>query len=289
MLVAGIGREGQMTSISASVGRGGVNKTEDVTKVQQLLAPHVLALGRPPLDVDGDYGENTRIAIRLYQQRVVGLSNPDGRVDPGGRTWQSLTAGATAVPVQPAPGGSTSLSGGAWWDANQARFPNSSAIGDLAPSFRPKLAAFVQALRDAGASVSITAGNRHETRAYLMHFCWNVARGKVRPSAVPSKPGCDIQWNHGNDARSRAAAKEMERRFRIVHEPSLTSNHIGGEAVDMTIGWAGTLRITDANGRIHALGVPRNGADNAGLHAVGRTFGVKKLVSDAPHWSLTGH
>jgi peptidoglycan hydrolase-like protein with peptidoglycan-binding domain len=277
-----------MTGIGASVGRGGVNRTEDVRTVQQLLAAHVSALGRPPLDVDGEYGENTRIAIRLYQKRVMGISNPDGRVDPGGRTWKSLNSGATVVPAQPAPGRSTSLSGGAWWDANQARFPNSSAIGDLAPSFRRKVAAFVQAMKDSGASVSITAGNRHEIRAYLMHYCWNVARGKVRPSAVPAKPGCDIEWDHGNDAGSRAAAKEMELRFGIVFEPSLTSNHIGGEAVDMTIRWTGTLRIADAGGTLHALGVPRNGGDNAGLHSVGRSYGVRKLVSDAPHWSLTG-
>lgn len=277
-----------MTSISASVGRGGLNRSEDVTIVQQLLAPHVAALGRPPLDIDGGFGDNTLKAIRLYQQRVMGISNPDGRVDPAGRTWQSLTAGTTVAPAQPAAGSPASLSGGAWWDANQARFPSSSAIADLAPTFRPKLAAFVQALRDAGASVSITAGSRNATRAYLMHYCWNVARGRVRPSAVPPKAGCDIRWDHGNDAKSRAAAKEMEQRFGIVFEPSLTSNHIGGEAVDMTIRWTGTLRIADANGTIHALGVPRNGAQNTGLHAVGRTYGVRKLVSDPPHWSLTG-
>jgi hypothetical protein len=279
----------KMTSISASVGRGGVNRSADVTIVQQLLAPHVSALGRPPLDIDGDIGDNTLTAIRLYQKRVMGISNPDGRVDPGGKTWQSLTAGTTVAPATPPAGGSASLSGGAWWDANQARFPNSSAIADLAPSFRAKLAPFVQALRDAGASVSITAGNRDATRAYLMHFCWHVARGNVRPSAVPPRAGCDIQWDHGNDARSRAAAKEMERRFGIVHAPSLTSNHIGGTAVDMTIRWNGTLRIADASGRIHALGAPRNGAQNTGLHAVGRTYGVLKLVSDPPHWSERGN
>jgi hypothetical protein len=277
-----------MASIGASVGRGGANRAQDVTTVQQLLSAHVVALGRPPLDVDGAYGENTRIAILLYQKRVLGISNPDARIDPGGRTWKSLKAGVTVVPALPAPGRSTSLSGGAWWDANQARFPNSSAIADLAPSFRPRLAAFVRALKDAGASVDITAGNRHAIRAYLMHYCWNVARGKVRPSAVPPKAGCDIQWDHGNDARSRAAAKEMERRFGLVFEPSLTSNHIGGEAVDMTIRWTGTLRIADPGGRIHALAAPRNGGDNVGLHAVGRSYGVKKLVSDPPHWSLTG-
>lgn len=278
-----------MTSIGGSVGDKGVNNKDDVTIVQQLLAPHAVALGRPPLDVDGDCGDNTVTAIRLYQERVMGLANPDGRVDPGGKTLQSLAAGIGVKPAQPAAGSSASLSGRAWWDANQAKFPNSSAIADLSPAFGPKLAAFVKALKDAGASVSITAGNRHATRAYLMHHCWKVAHGLMKPSAVPPKAGCDIKWDHGNDAKSRAAAREMVERFGIVFQPSLTSNHIGGEAVDMTIRWEGTLNIKDATGKVHALGAPRNGADNRGLHAVGATYGVKKLATDAPHWSLTGH
>jgi hypothetical protein len=281
-----------MTSIGASVGKGGVNRKEDVTIVQELLAPHAAALGRPPLDVDGAYGDNPFQAIRLYQERVVGGgagARPDGKVDPGGRTWQALSSGTTVTPAQPASAGSASLSGVAWWDANQARFPNSSAIADLSPAFRPKLEAFVKALRDAGASVSITAGNRDATRAYLMHYCWNVANGTVKPSAVPPRAGCDIGWDHGDDAKSRAAAKEMVQRFGIVFGPSLTSNHIGGEAVDMTISWTGTLNVEDANGTVRALGAPRSGAKNTGLHAVGATYGVRKLASDAPHWSLTGH
>ena len=70
---------------------------------------------------------------------------------------------------------------------------------------------------------------------------------------------------------------------------SLTSLHIKGEAVDMTIGWAGTLSIADAAGQVHAIGGPRSGESNANLHAVGATYGVKKLLSDPPHWSSTGH
>ena len=277
-----------MPQISASVGRGGVNNSGDVTIVQQLLQPHMSALGLPPLEIDGAFGDNTRKAIRLYQMRVMGQSNPDGRVDVGGRTWNSLTAGTTITPPAAPGGGVSNLSGATWWHANQARFPNSNKLADLSPSFRAKLTPFVDALRAAGATVNITAGNRDATRAYLMHFCWQVSKGAVRASAVPPRAGCDIRWDHGNDATSKRAAREMRDLFGIVFKPSLTSNHIGGEAVDMTITWSGTLRVKDANGVAHALGAPRNGGDNAGLHAVGRTYGVKKLVSDRPHWSETG-
>jgi hypothetical protein len=34
---------------------------------------------------------------------------------------------------------------------------------------------------------------------------------------------------------------------------------------------------------------PRTGAGNAALQAVGAGFGVRKLASDAPHWSTDGH
>jgi len=57
----------------------------------------------------------------------------------------------------------------------------------------------------------------------------------------------------------------------------------------MNIGWAGTLSIVDANGVRHALGAPRSGESNRGLHLVGATYAVHKLLSDAPHWSSTGH
>lgn len=277
-----------MPEISGSVGRGGINRSDDVIAVQNLLQPHMSALGLAPLEIDGDCGDNTRKAIRLYQKRVMGISNPDGRVDVGGRTWNSLAAGTTVTPPAAPSSAPFKLSGAAWWHANQARFPNSSKIADLAPGFRAKLTPFLDALRNAGATVRITAGNRDATRAYLMHYCWQVSKGAVSAASVPPRAGCDIEWDHGNDAHSKRGAREMRDLFGIVFKPSLTSNHIGGEAVDMTIGWTGTLRIKDANGVVHALGAPRNGGDNPGLHAVGASYGVKKLVGDRPHWSETG-
>ena len=77
--------------------------------------------------------------------------------------------------------------------------------------------------------------------------------------------------------------------FGIIFEPALTWLHIQGEAVDMGIGWSGILTIADADGAKHALGAPRSGETNTELHAVGATYGVQQLLSDAPHWSSTGH
>ncbi|MND07346.1 hypothetical protein D3C83_292530 [compost metagenome] len=57
----------------------------------------------------------------------------------------------------------------------------------------------------------------------------------------------------------------------------------------MTIGWQGTLKIIDFDGVEHKISTaPRNGS-NPQLIAVGKTFGVIKLVSDPPHWSDDGH
>lgn len=278
-----------MADIGGSVGKGGVNNEADVLTVQKLLNKHVQAMGLPLLDEDGLIGDNTNDAILRYQEMVLDMSAPDGRIDPGGRTWTSLSGGAgvTAPPTPPA--GSEGLSGSAWWHANQAKFPNSNRLADLASPFREKATRFVEALRAAGAQVSVTSTLRNPIRAYLMHFSGKVAGGAVAPGAVPAKPGCQINWDHGNLARSKAAAQEMYRLFNIKFPASLTSLHIQGNAIDMTIGWTGTLSITDANGQVHAIGAPRSGETNHALHAVGASYGVHKLLSDAPHWSSTGH
>ncbi|MBV9883243.1 MAG: peptidoglycan-binding protein [Sphingomonadaceae bacterium] len=291
-----------MPDISASVGNGGVNNKADVAIVQHLLNAQVRALGLAVLDEDGKIGDNTSKAIARYQQLVLGIANPDGRIDVGGGTWKALAAGRTiAAPPPPAapspapapapapaaPG--TQLSGAAWWHANQANYPNSAKLADLASPFREKAMRFVDALRAAGAQVEVSATLRNPIRAHLMHYSWEVAHGTTAPGAVPAIAGCTIRWDHGDLASSKQGAQEMVDLFGIVYEPALTSLHIRGEAVDMNIGWSGTLNIADANGVKHAIGAPRSGESNRDLHAVGATYGVKKLLSDAPHWSSTGH
>lgn len=274
-----------MPDITGSVGQGGRNTKADVRIVQKLLNNFTTGLGLPALEVDGGYGDNTGKAIRRFQAQVMGLSNPDGRVDPGGRTIRALNAPAHAAPANdPA-----LLSGADWWHANQARYTNSDKITDLVPDFAAKVQTFVSAMRGAGAQVRVSSTRRNKVRAYLMHYSWRVASGDVAPGAVPPEPGCSIVWDHGNDAASRQAAAEMRDLFNIAYQPSLRSRHIDGMAIDMTISWSGTLTMPDGHGHTVTVPPPGSGDINARLHQVGASYGVIKLLSDKPHWSTDGH
>ena len=122
-----------------------------------------------------------------------------------------------------------------------------------------------------------------------MHWCYYVAKQKVSPKKVPKMAGVNINWDHGDDAKSRNAAQQMMDAYDIVHEPALGSRHTEGKAIDMHISWKGTLKIKRADGTEVSIDAPRNGADNETLHEVGKSYGVKKLKTDAPHWSSDGH
>ncbi|MDF7777219.1 hypothetical protein P1X14_18310 [Sphingomonas sp. AOB5] len=268
-----------MASISASVGSGGVNKTADVLTVEKLLNQYLDAEGEAPLKADGVVDIDTILTIQNYQRDVVGIASPDGKVDPGGRTWQALDSGQGMKPP---------LSGASWWQANQAKYPNSDKIADLEKPFRDNVTKFIQAMKDGGASVTVAATRRNETRAKLMHYCWKVSKGQLAPDKVPAIPGVRIQWDHGNLAKSKKGAQEMSDLFGLAYEPSLTSLHIKGLAIDMTIGWTSTLKIKDATGKTQELAAPRSGESNTKLHAIGAGYKVVKLVSDPPHWSVDG-
>jgi hypothetical protein len=180
------------------------------------------------------------------------------------------------------------LSGATWWHANQANFPNSARVDDLETDFRGKVQSFLAALGAAGAHVTVSATRRNKIRAYLMHHCWDIAHGLESPSAVPAEPGVTIKWDHGNPAQSKAAAQEMVNLFGIAFRPSLTSLHIPGQAIDMTISWSGTLSIAKKAGPTVAINAPHDGS-NPKLHEVGASYGIIKLLSDPPHWSFNGH
>lgn len=86
-----ITKEEFMTRISFSVGQGGINRTGDVATVQKLLNRCIGALTPfSPLTVDGLNGSKTEGLIAEFQRRVVGLSTPDSRVDPNGKTLETL-------------------------------------------------------------------------------------------------------------------------------------------------------------------------------------------------------
>lgn len=183
----------------------------------------------------------------------------------------------------------SNLSGAAWWNANQAQFPNSSKVDDLVVPFRANVEAFITALRNAGATVHVNATLRDARRAHIMRNAWDIAHGFLDPKHVPAISGVDINWDHGSLSASRAAAQAMVDVIGIVVQPALGSLHIFGRAIDMNISWTDTIVVTDKTERDVSVGAPHDGGSNPTLHAIGATYGVKKLLSDPPHWSDTGH
>lgn len=100
-------------NILGTVGRRGKNSLNDVRAVQTRLNDFT----RPPrsfLKVDGKCGPATESVIADFQRVVCGSVNPDGRVDPGGKTLTALNnpasegkwLGMSLASPAPRPGGS---------------------------------------------------------------------------------------------------------------------------------------------------------------------------------------
>jgi hypothetical protein len=183
------------------------------------------------------------------------------------------------------------LSGQTW----VSKFPNSRNPDDLVEPFRGAVRNFLAALKEAGAIVTIADTLRKPERAYLMHFAFAIARNGVDPATVPAKAGVDIQWVHpgspgvSSAVASKAAAEEIVLAYGIAFKPALNSRHTEGRAIDMSIAWIGDLVITKADSSsVTITSAPRSG-DNGSLQQVGASYGVVKLVTDPPHWSVDGH
>jgi hypothetical protein len=171
---------------------------------------------------------------------------------------------------------------------------NSDKIADLQTTFRKNLEAFQKALEDAGATVKIESTRRSKMRAYLFHWSWKIYLGKCRPKDARKMDGVDIQWDHHDLAKSKAGAKEMVLGFDLAVPPnskvapSLSSNHITGKAVDMTITWSGKIQVKKKNGQLVEIAYTPNPNNNKRLRDVGASYGVKKHTRDKPHWSVDG-
>lgn len=173
------------------------------------------------------------------------------------------------------------------------RFPGSASTDDLLPEFRVAVTAFLHALREAGATLRIASTYRPPERAWLMHWSWRIANGED-PAKIPQLKTIPIDWQHTQNGApdftaARAAAKAMVARYGIRFAPALASHHTRRRAIDMTIGWKTTLPIRDAAGRRHLVTTPPRTGLNHDLIEIAKSFGVKKLLKDPPHWSDDGH
>jgi hypothetical protein len=270
-----------------SVGQAGANLSVDVMEVQTALNRFAAKMAIRPLKQDGRCGPMTVDAIRRLQG-AMGMSQPTGLIAPGGETAEGLGLSG-AAPIT-ASANDVSLSGATWWRANQSKWPNERNIDSLADPFRTNVKMFTAALAKAGAQVAVGATMHSMPRAKLMRFSWDVSKGIISPKNVPEIDGVVINWDHSIETKSRSCATEMVNLFNIVKQPSLTSNHVKGVAIDMTIRWKGDLMIADSSNSVVKITTsPRNG-ENTKIHDLGATYGVlHKLPDDPPHWSVTGH
>jgi hypothetical protein len=171
---------------------------------------------------------------------------------------------------------------------------NSNSTDDLDPSFKTGVKNFIKALQDAGATVTVSTTKRSDKRAYLFHWSWKISQGKCKAKDATAKAGVDIEWDHGDDAKSKQGALEMVNGFGLAvppnstNPPSLTSNHISGKAIDMTIEWTGKIKVKKQDGKEVKVNYMDNVNANTTLHGIGASYGVKKLTTDAPHWSFNG-
>lgn len=185
-------------------------------------------------------------------------------------------------------------SGTYWVTWADTHAKNSTSIDDLDQGFRSKVKAFIEALKDAGIAVKISATKRSEKRAYLFHWSWKIAQGKVVAADAPAMPGVEIEWDHGTAAASKSGAQQMVTGFGLAvpphstNAPALNSNHISGKGIDMKLTWTGTKKVKKKDGTTVDVPYISNVNLNTALHTVGKSYGVHKLKTDKPHWSHDG-
>lgn len=194
------------------------------------------------------------------------------------------------------PGKRRVLSGAYWVSWVKTYAPTSKEIKDLKGSFQTGVTEFKRALENAtpkGAVVVVSHTYRSDQAAYLWHWAWKIANRKIQPKdakpyALPGRPVPEIEWDHGNSIASVRAAEDMVKGFNLTKDsrfaPSLTTRHRDRLAIDMTIKWTGTIHVRKKDGTWVPLTFGPVNA-NTKLHEVGASYGVKKLLDDAPHWS----
>lgn len=133
--------------IHGSVGQGGKNDPDDAGKVQSLLNS---AGATPPLAVDRKVGPATIKAILAFQARF--LREPDGRVDPGGRTLGELNKSAQGRSVPPEEK--------AEWTGDSSKWSQDKKLRSMDARFNKKVVNVLAALKKRGFQPSIFFGWR---------------------------------------------------------------------------------------------------------------------------------
>ena len=117
--------------INSSVGKGGINRRSDVRKIQRSLNLIYPSLA---LVIDGLCGSKTIRRIEKFQRRF--MNNPDGRIDPNGRTLRRLNTASPDMQDE--------------WDGDSADWSQDKKLGSMDNRMRPKINRVIEALKTEG-------------------------------------------------------------------------------------------------------------------------------------------
>ena len=197
-----------MTQITASVGKGGKNKRNDVVEIQKLINMNIPIPWRP-LVVDGVCGVRMISAIEEFQRRAFGQANSDGRVDPGGPTLRSLDGGS-------------SPRGAAAQPAGQPAAQSPPPARQPAPNAAPGLNANVPARQGAFQFFVDRGWSREQAAGIVANLA---AESNLNPAAVGDGQQARgiAQWHPDRQTRfftaigTRVQDATLEQQLRFVH------------------------------------------------------------------------
>ena len=144
--------------ITSSVGKSGVNNKIDVKKVQRALNIIFPSL---PLDVDGLCGPKTIRRIIRFQKRF--MTNPDGRVDPNGRTLKKINSASPDTQST--------------WQGDSSKWSEDKKLDSLDQRMRPKVKRVLATLKENGYKPKIVYAWRSVTKQLELV---NAGHSKVR-------------------------------------------------------------------------------------------------------------
>lgn len=202
-----------MSVLQASVGYLGKNLEGDVETVQSLLK----SKGFDPGPVDGICGKDTIVAIRKFQATF--LSNPDGLIEAGRKTWLKLAGTGGAAPPD--------LS---QWSGDSARWTQEKKLQSMHPELRQKVAVVLQALKVRGFQPKVFYGWRSVAVQMQLYFQGN---SKVKFSFHNAQ--------HPDGTPNAHAADIVDSRFGWAPEAEQTGfwKALGEEAKKQGLYWGG--------------------------------------------------
>lgn len=213
------------SKITASVGKGGRNAAPDVLLVQMLLNRHASAGGWSKVKESSECDAATLKAIVEFQ-RAIGIGSPDGKVEPGKRSFQALQE--RTLPSE---------------EPKQAPKKGGKLVGKTS-GVNSKILDFAGAVADFyGKDIKVVSGKRSaDEQAMAMFRNWTktLKRGKIYKylSANPKFLAQLDQWyREAVEDKDKTAAEKEEAKQKflkaIVAIGKKISLHLVGEAIDV--------------------------------------------------------